>query len=116
MRQGRKGNTMKKIIAAAAIITAVLTAGFAGYMYGQHQTESQIIEAYEDGHQDGFWAGLEEGREQGFADGIEHAIEDSELFVVDLPDRNEHGGFDEDEITVYTYLDGQYYEYGCTIG
>ena len=48
--------------------------------------------------------------------GKNHVILDSEMFVVDLPDRNEHGGFDESEITVYMEIDGQVHEYGCNIG
>lgn len=52
----------------------------------------------------------------GYKLGVNHAIKHQELYVVELPDRNEFGGFDEDDITVYTYLDGEYYEYGCTIG
>lgn len=44
-----------------------------------------------------------------------HAIKSAEMFVVDLPDRNEYGGFDEDEITVYMVIDEQVYEYGCDI-
>lgn len=44
-----------------------------------------------------------------------HAIKSAEMFVVDLPDRNEYGGFDEDEITVYMVIDDEIYEYGCAI-
>lgn len=52
----------------------------------------------------------------GYKLGIDHAIYDSEMFVVDLPDRNEYGGFDEDEITVYLTIDSETHEYGCCIG
>ena len=48
-------------------------------------------------------------------DGASHVIYDAEMFVVDLPDRNEYGGFDEEEITVYLTIDGVTHEYGCTI-
>ena len=48
--------------------------------------------------------------------GKNHVILDSEMFVVDLPDRNEYGGFDEQEITVYMEIDGDVHEYGCNIG
>lgn len=44
-----------------------------------------------------------------------HAIHNAEMFVVDLPDRNEYGGFDEDEITVYMVIDEEIHEYGCDI-
>lgn len=47
--------------------------------------------------------------------GIQHAIHDSTLFVVDLPDRNQYGGFDEDEFTVYLEIDGDVHEYGAYI-
>lgn len=48
--------------------------------------------------------------------GKNHVILDSEMFVVDLPDRNEYGGFDEQEITIYMEIDGDVHEYGCNIG
>ena len=48
--------------------------------------------------------------------GKNHVIFDSEMFVVDLPDRNKYGGFDESEITVYLEIDGDIHEYGCNIG
>lgn len=48
--------------------------------------------------------------------GQNHVVYDSEMFVVDLPDRNQYGGFDEDEITVYLTIDGVTHEYGCYIG
>lgn len=48
--------------------------------------------------------------------GKNHAIYDAEMFVVDLPDRNEYGGFDEEEIYVYVQLDGDIHEYGAFIG
>ena len=52
----------------------------------------------------------------GYKLGIDHVIYDSEMFVVELPDRNSTGGFDEEEITVYLYIDGDIHEYGCNIG
>lgn len=51
----------------------------------------------------------------GEAQGIRYAIHNAEMFVVDLPDRNEYGGFDEDEITVYMVIDDEIHEYGCDI-
>lgn len=48
--------------------------------------------------------------------GKNHVIMDSDMFVVELPDRNEHGGYDESEITVYMEIDGDIHEYGCNIG
>lgn len=47
--------------------------------------------------------------------GIRHAIMTAEMFVVDLPNRNVYGGFDEDEITVYMIVDEEIHEYGCDI-
>lgn len=52
----------------------------------------------------------------GYKAGINHAIYSADIFVVELPDRNASGGFDEDEITVYLTVDGETHEYGCTIG
>lgn len=52
----------------------------------------------------------------GMDNGRNHVIYDSEMFVLELPDRNDDGGFDEDEITVYLTIDGVTHEYGCTIG
>ena len=51
----------------------------------------------------------------GYNAGIHHAVMTAEMFVVDLPDRNESGGFDEDEISVYMIIDGEIHEYGCDI-
>jgi len=51
----------------------------------------------------------------GYVAGKNHVIYDQDMFVVELPDRNASGGFDESEITVYTYIDGDCYEYGCNI-
>lgn len=48
--------------------------------------------------------------------GKNHVIYDSEMFVVDIPDRNASGGFDDDEITVYVQIDGDIHEYGAFIG
>ena len=48
--------------------------------------------------------------------GKNHVILDSEMFIVELPERNEYGGFDESEITVYLDIDGDIHEYGCNIG
>ena len=48
--------------------------------------------------------------------GKNHAIYAAEMFVVDIPDRNECGGFDENEITVYMEIDGDIHEYNAFIG
>lgn len=48
--------------------------------------------------------------------GRNHVIYDAEMFVVDIPDRNASGGFDEEEITVYMEIDGNIHEYGAFIG
>lgn len=52
----------------------------------------------------------------GYVAGRNHVVYDSDMFVVDLPDRNEYGGFDEEEITVYLDIDGDIHEYGANIG
>ena len=52
----------------------------------------------------------------GRINGANHVIYDSEMFVVELPDRNDAGGFDDEEITVYLEIDGVTHEYGCFIG
>lgn len=52
----------------------------------------------------------------GYKAGINHAIHSADMFVVELPDRNASGGFNEDEITVYLTIDGETHEYGCYIG
>ncbi len=51
----------------------------------------------------------------GKIEGIRYTIHNAEMFVVDLPNRNEYGGFDEEEIVVYLVIDGEIYEYGCDI-
>jgi len=51
-----------------------------------------------------------------FHAGKVHTIKRAELFVVSLPERNEKGGFDESEITVYLDIDGDIHEYGANIG
>lgn len=48
--------------------------------------------------------------------GKNHVIYDAEMFVVDLPDRNASGGFDEGEITVYMEIDNDIHEYCAFIG
>ena len=48
--------------------------------------------------------------------GRNHVIYDSEMFVVDLPDRNASGGFDAEEITVYMEIDNDIHEYCAFIG
>jgi len=52
----------------------------------------------------------------GQTNGRNHVIHDSTLFVVDLPDRNQYGGFDDDEITVYLEIDDECHEFGAWIG
>lgn len=52
----------------------------------------------------------------GFALGKMYALRHAELFVVELPERNASGGFDEEEITVFLEIDNQSYKYDCTIG
>lgn len=52
----------------------------------------------------------------GNVNGKSHTIRAAEMFVVDLPDRNASGGFDEEEITVYMVIDGDIHEYGAFIG
>lgn len=52
----------------------------------------------------------------GYHAGKQHTIKSLKPFVVDLPDRNELGGFDEEEITVYMEIDGDIHEYNAFIG
>lgn len=52
----------------------------------------------------------------GFKLGASHVIYDAELFCVEIPVRNEYGGFDETELTVFMEIDGDIHEYGCIIG
>lgn len=52
----------------------------------------------------------------GWQAGKQHTIKSLNPFVVDLPDRNASGGFDEEEITVYVQIDGDLHEYGAFIG
>lgn len=52
----------------------------------------------------------------GYFLGKRHVILGADMFVVELPERNESGGFTEDEITVYLEIDNQVHEYGCWIG
>lgn len=52
----------------------------------------------------------------GWQAGKQHTIKSLNPFVVDIPDRNENGGFDEDEITLYIEIDGTIHEYGAWIG
>lgn len=52
----------------------------------------------------------------GYALGKRHVIRHADLFVVELPERNENDGFTDDEITVYMEIDNQVHEYGCWIG
>lgn len=52
----------------------------------------------------------------GWQSGKQHTIKALNPFVVDLPARNEYGGFDEDEITLYIEIDGTIHEYDAFIG
>lgn len=52
----------------------------------------------------------------GFNAGKVYVIKHAELFIVSLPERNEKGGYDESEITVYMNIDGDIHEYGANIG
>ena len=51
-----------------------------------------------------------------FNAGKVYTIKHAELFVLSLPERNESGGIDESEITVYMDIDGDIHEYGANIG
>lgn len=48
--------------------------------------------------------------------GKNHVLYGAEMFVTELPERNENGGIDESEITIYLEIDGDIHEYGAIIG
>lgn len=52
----------------------------------------------------------------GWQAGKQHTIKALNPFVLDLPDRNEFGGFTEEDFTLYIEIDGTIHEYGAWIG
>ena len=52
----------------------------------------------------------------GWQAGKQHTIKSLNPFVVDLPDRNVSGGFDEDDFPLYIEIDGTIFNYSAWIG